>query len=359
MNETVDWPEPLSPEFKMGITVYYIFLIVTGVLFNVILMATIISKRRLHSITNTFIVNMAFGDLVTSVFLVPFDVDLFVRGTFPHGVVMCGFREMSFLLSLPSSVNCLLLLTIERFISIVFPFHRIRYLRKNRAVIAIVATWTYNLFFALMPLFLSRQAVIVHEGHCILQYPLAYIYTQLGLNFLTPVIVIACLNIVLFHVASKHAISMKRRSLVGTQHKIRPSMIKLGANLRAAKTVLLLVAVFLVCWLTFIVLGIWNTYCQSCHPRFVTYLGNAINYSSIMLNPILYGLRNSEIRRQIVRTSKQVMYRHCRCLDTSGLESDRSGSGRSTRFTISDSAMYENDQKKKMLKTVNFTESET
>lgn len=301
---------------------------------------------------------MAFADLVTAVFLIPFDVDWFVRNTFPHGVIMCGFKEMFFLLSLPSSVNCLLLLTAERFISIVFPFQRIRYLRKNRVIFAITATWIYNLVFALMPLFLSTQAVLVVSGYCILRYPLDYIYTQLGLNFLAPVIVIACLNIALFQVASKHAVSMKRRSLVGSKHKVRPSMIKLGANLKAAKTVLLLVAIFLVCWLTFIVLAIWNTYCQNCHPRYVTYLGNAINYSSIMLNPILYGLRNSEIRRQIVRTSKQFLYTHCWCINTSGFESDRSSRSSRSR-TITESSIYEYDQKRRMLKNVDLTESET
>jgi len=173
------------------------------------------------------------------------------------------------------------LLTLERFISIVYPFQRIRYIRKRTTAIAIIFGWTYSLAFALMPLGLMKPAVAVINQQCYFRYPLTYIYIMLALNFMAPICAIVVMNLVLFCVASKHAGDMKRRSLVGTNQKVRPSMIKLGASLKAAKTILVLVAVFLVCWLTFIVLGLLNIMCGICHPRYVTYLGTAINYTSI------------------------------------------------------------------------------
>eukprot|EP00111_Clytia_hemisphaerica_P022232 TCONS_00065317-protein len=297
----VDWsmPEKMTPQFKLGLSIYYSVLISIAVLFNVILIGTICSRRKLLTVTNILVMNLAIGDLVTSILVVPFDIELLLRGIFPFGKVMCAFSSMAFLLSLPSSVFCLLLLTMERFVSIVFPFHRIRYIRKRNTLIAIGIAWAYSLLFAIIPLFSKEEVVVIWMEQCHFLYSYDYLYMQLGLNFLLPVCIIVTMNLVLFRVASKHACDMKRRSLIGSNHKVRPSMIKLGANIKAAKTVLVLVFLFLVSWLTLILLTFLNSLCKICHPEYVTYLGNAINFSSIALNPVLYGLRNSEIRRQI------------------------------------------------------------
>ena len=326
---------PMTTDQKTAIAVFFMNLIVTSVVFNSILIFTIISapNRRLLTVPNILIVNMSVGDLITAIFVVTFDVDYLMRGVFPFGEVMCGFREIAFLLSLPSSVNCLLLLTLERFISIVYPFQRIRYIRKKTTAIVITLGWTYSLGFALMPLVLMQPAVAVFNQQCYFRYPLVYIYIMLTLNFIAPICAIVVMNLVLFCVASKHAGDMKRRSMIGTNQKIRPSMIKLGANLKAAKTILVLVAIFLVCWLTFIVLGLLNIMCNICHPRYLTYLGNAINYTSISLNPILYGLRNSEIRRQAGHLKNRLLEKCC-----PGYKKFQAGTGSdSSRSTMADS----------------------
>jgi hypothetical protein len=64
---------------------------------------------------------------------------------------------------------------------------------------------------------------------------------------------------------------------------------------------MVLFGVFLFCWLTFIVLVVWNILCRICHPREVTWTGNAINYSSVILNPLLYGLLNKKVRKVLWR----------------------------------------------------------
>ena len=329
---------PMTTNQKTAIGIFLMNIIVTAVVFNSILTFTIISSPngRLLTVPNILIVNMSVGDLITSIFVVPFDVDLLMRGVFPFGEVMCGFREIAFLLSLPSSVNCLLLLTLERFISIVYPFQRIRYIRKRTTAIAIIFGWTYSLSFALMPLGLMNPAVAVINQQCYFRYPLIYIYIMLTINFMAPICAIVVMNLVLFCVASKHAGDMKRRSLVGTKQKVRPSIIKLGASLKAAKTILVLVAVFLVCWLTFIVLGLLNIMCGICHPRYITYLGTAINYTSISLNPFLYGLRNSEIRRQAGDLMNRLLKKCCpgyKKFQGTALDSSRSATMAESEYT--------------------------
>ena len=324
--------EPMTRSQKTAMAVYFMSLIASSIVFNGLLIFAIgsswqrrSSSRGLLTVPSIFVINMALCDLITAIFVVPFDVDYLIRGVFPFGEGMCAFREIAFFLSLPSSVNCLLLLTLERFVSIVFPFKRIRYVHIKTSLVVIIMAWMYSLVFAVMPLWLMQPAVAVLNNQCYFRYPVHYIYVMLALNFFAPLCAIVAMNLVLFNVASKHAGDMKRRSLVGTRRKVRPSMIKLGANLKAAKTVLVLVVVFLVCWLTLIVLSFLNTLCGICHPRYLTYLGNAINYTSLTLNPILYGLRNSEIRRRLNNLKTSVLdWFGCFSNKSDALDSSRS-----------------------------------
>ena len=74
----------------------------------------------------------------------------------------------------------------------------------------------------------------------------------------------------------------------------------LSKNLKAAKRVALLVGVFLVCWLSYIVIVASNFIC-GCNPRELTWIANVINYSSTAINPVLYGLLNKTIRQEVLR----------------------------------------------------------
>ena len=57
----------LSEQFVTSISIYFILLSFGGIVFNLVLIYTIATTRRLHSISNVLIVNMAVCDLITAV----------------------------------------------------------------------------------------------------------------------------------------------------------------------------------------------------------------------------------------------------------------------------------------------------
>lgn len=323
-NDNVVYTHDLDPVFTVAITTYFILIIISAFVFNLVLIFTVVYKRKLHTVTNILIVNLAIGDMFTAIFVVPFDVDYLIRGYFPDNIAACGFREVSFMLSLPTSVVSLLLLTFERFISVSFPFKRIRYLTKKNTYILITFSWCYTFLVAIFPIIYDKNAIFVDFGLCGMGFPMEYIFFQMFGNFLAPIIVICSMNIFLFRIASKHAIDIRKKSLIDASHsrKARPSMLTFGANLKAAKTVLLLVGIFLLCWLPFIIMAVHNILCDACHPREVTWTGSALNYASIFINPLLYGLRSREIRRELRKIAMRFVYNYCNCAQ-SPLPSDR------------------------------------
>ena len=114
----------LSKSFTVSLSIYFIILIFGGIFFNIVLGYTIIAVKKLHTISNVFITNLAICGFVTATATVTFDADLFLRGYFPYGKFICGMREVAFMCSLPASVACLFLLTFERFITVMYPFKR-------------------------------------------------------------------------------------------------------------------------------------------------------------------------------------------------------------------------------------------
>ena len=75
----------------------------------------------------------------------------------------------------------------------------------------------------------------------------------------------------------------------------------IAVKYKAAKVIMKLVGLVVICWLSYIILSISNVLCDGCHPKEVTWGGSAINYSTVVFNPLLYGLLNKNIRKVLFR----------------------------------------------------------
>ena len=120
-NTSLVFGHSLSKSFSEILGFSFLTIIVAAVIGNVMLISAIVSIRRLHSVLHVFIVNLAVSDLITALGTIPFDVEYMFRGYFSHGKIACGIMQTVFLISLPSSVLSLALLTAERFIVVVYP----------------------------------------------------------------------------------------------------------------------------------------------------------------------------------------------------------------------------------------------
>ena len=155
-----------------------------------------------------------------------------------------------------------------------------------------------------------------------MSFPRQFTLFLVILNFLVPIIFICVANTIIFVKAQKSykdqvAITAnlikKNMASSGSKptHKLRPSSQKRSpkiiSNLKAAKRIALLVGIFLLCWLSYIIIVASNSICK-CHPQEVIWIANVINYSASALNPVLYGLLNKTIRKELVKKARK--YRH-------------------------------------------------
>ena len=297
----------LSSDFSIITALCFLAILIMAVVCNGMLVACIVLTRRLHSVFHVFIVNLAISDVITATGSIPFDVEFMFRGYFSHGDIACGVMNTVFLVSLPSSVFSLTLLTAERLIGVLYPCRINQIMTKNVVVVSIITMWTYVLLVGLFPIMYNRHAVMVVQGNCFLDLPLGYNIFMLFVNFVIPIVLICGANIVLLSIAQKHCRKQTRRvtllshSTMSVSDRIgsrSPHSVKLTKNLKAAKRVGLLVGVFLMCWLSYIIVVASNFICW-CNPQELTWIANIVNYSSTAINPILYGLLNNTIRREV------------------------------------------------------------
>ena len=332
----------LSLTFAIFAATSFSFIIVASIISNAILVSTIVSVKKLHSIPHVFIVNLAISDLITVIGTIPFDVDFMLRGYFPHGIIECGIMQTTFLIYLPSSILNLSLLTAERLITVRYPFQSNRYLTKSKVAIAVSITWAYTISVALFPMLNKKNALTVSYGVCNLTYDIGYDIFMLVANFLIPLLFIIFANINLFCISNIQATKMsllrgrlgtfvednseksashgfnknsnnndnnnnsgnKKNSLLS---QTRRKSMSLTANLKAAKRIALLVGVFCFCWLTFFFLVVTNVACGVCHPRELTWVGNIVNYSTTVTHPLLYGILNTNIRREVNKKIRRLL----------------------------------------------------
>ena len=273
----------LNNRFAVAIATYFIILIGGALTFNILLIQTIVRNKILYSSTNIFIVNLAVCDMITAMTTLPFETEFLLRGYYGLGRFLCGLKETVFMFSLPSAIVNLFLLTLDRFVLIVFPHRHKDIFTKTNIFIIIIASWSYTLIVAFFPLMLNPNAVDVQHGSCYVTFPLSYSIYQVLVNFAIPLASILLMNVMIYRVAKRHT---------RNNHKNNTASV----NFRAAKIIMTLCGVCLFCWLTYIIMVLSNILCSVCHPRWLTWSGNALNYSSIALNPILYGLLNTKIR---------------------------------------------------------------
>lgn len=311
----------LSQTFSVVTATCFLLIMIGSFVFNSLLILTILKVEKLHTIMHVLVVNMAISDLTTALGVIPFDAEYMLRGYFPHNYVSCGVTGTFFFMSLPSSVYSLLSITAERYLTIVYPTKK--YITKRVVFLWLTSSWCYIFLVALFPLMYDENAVRVIQGNCFLMFPVEYQFFQVVLNFLIPIILIMLMYAKLFKISYKQANKTARMAIkIGkmdesasssgllvrnenkeSKHPIRRPLgvvSSLLRNMKALKRITLLITVLILCWFSYIIIVILNYHCL-CHPRELTWMANVINYSSSVLNPIVYGVFDSTLRTEMMK----------------------------------------------------------
>ncbi|XP_068844899.1 prokineticin receptor 1 [Capricornis sumatraensis] len=128
---------------------------------NFIFIAALARYKKLRSLTNLLIANLAVSDFLVAIVCCPFEMDYYVARqlSWEHGHVLCASVNYLRTVSLYVSTNALLAIAIDRYLAIVHPLRpRMKY-QTATGLIALV--WVVSILIAIPSAYFTTETVLI------------------------------------------------------------------------------------------------------------------------------------------------------------------------------------------------------
>ncbi|XP_026223298.1 trace amine-associated receptor 13c-like [Anabas testudineus] len=261
------------------------------VFLNLLVIISISHFRQLHTPTNLLLLSLAVSDFLVGLIVMPFQI-LLAEPCWFLGDLVCALYHFVPFITVCASVVNMLLISVDRYVAICDPLRYSAKITVNRVRISVLLCWIYSVFYSFM--FLSDN----------LKQPGRYnsCYGECGINiiitvdlvfgFIIPISSIIILYIKVFVVAVSQARSMRSHNLGG---KLQHSTNAKKSELKAARTLGVIVAVFLTCYCPSYCVPLFGLILDSVTNRFILFLV----YFNSCLNPVIYAFFYSWFRKSL------------------------------------------------------------
>ncbi|XP_077591776.1 delta-type opioid receptor-like [Stigmatopora nigra] len=296
-NATLDqdeWEtEGLSPIIPI-ITALYSLVFVVGLLGNSLVMYVIVRYTKMKTATNIYIFNLALADALVTTSL-PFQSADYLLNTWPFGRVACKIFVAVDYYNMFTSIFTLTMMSVDRYVAVCHPVKALDFRTPHKAKLVNVAVWILS-SAAGIPAFVLGGTKTNAAGitECALQFPEPYSYWDtvmkmcvFVLAFVVPVLIITvCYSLMLLRLKNVRVLS-------GSRAKDR--------NLRRiTRLVVVVVAVFVVCWTPihiFVLVKVVANVPETTAIVAAYFFCVALGYINSSLNPILYAFLDENFKR--------------------------------------------------------------
>ena len=309
------------------LALYYILVIIFGLLGNTLTIVVILLSRHLRSQrTYCFLISLAVADNGVSLFVTTLKVDMsFHDFSFCFSDNLCQLFIYVDILFPSSSIMHLLVITIDRYCAITKPFLYTAKFTTSNAKTVILVTWVYVILWSALGMFpwqKNQRPIGLHRVNrgifCINENKLYFTFLSVHIYFI-PMIVIVALYLIILNTASKQnkkikaeILSCMPNSSQSTNSQCKRSKIR---DMKATKTVFFVFAAFTVSFLpmfTIIILQYWtNTIKIFYETNPLAYHYVMITFNAVLpvfnscINPFIYFIFGSQFRSAF----KNILYK--------------------------------------------------
>ncbi|XP_078357200.1 alpha-1A adrenergic receptor-like [Oculina patagonica] len=307
-------------------TTILVVICTASILGNITLFFFITRRRILRTISNCFLLNLAFADLLVSVLNMPITVVTIVQQRWIFGEGACNLFGFTTMLSFVSSVMWLAMIAINRYYYVVqWKTYRSIFTPRRSFLFAAIV-WLISVLLSIPPLFgWAEYRYIPGKSFCFVFWPsdVYYMFFMLTICFFGPLtsICISYFNILKFTRESKRRLNQHKNELrtheeirTEQEHDIsfyernRRRFRMTQEEVKITNTLLIVVACFMACWAPFVVTMFFDVYFPRPLPRVVDIGTLLLGYAGSICNPIVYGIRNQAFRSELVR-----LFTRCYC----------------------------------------------
>lgn len=285
----------VPPHHLPVLITYFVLVSVFGLVINLCVIGTIGRVRRLWTITNAFVLSLAMADFFMASVLVPLNIWC---QYYPSQADTSTAKDTLFPLLGAASLLNLAGVTLERFLSISYPLRYDAFLNRSRATVIIATIWLVSIFQALLILAFKDE-----NGGT----PKLYEDLRFALVFGLPCLCILLVNIKIYYVARQHARQINASNPHG-QSGTKISNRSFIKKLKTVKIIALLVGAFMLTWLPYFSLSIYEHHIaeekKTKGLRLALQVAEALACGTALFNPLLYGLLRKDVREAILKGLK-------------------------------------------------------
>ncbi|XP_029914193.1 somatostatin receptor type 5 [Myripristis murdjan] len=302
---TTDLKVPSGPSVEgVLIPLIYIIVCIIGLGGNTLVIHIVLHYSKTESVTNIYILNLAIADELF-MFSLPFLAAQNTLQSWPFGSFMCRLVMTVDSINHFTSIFCLTLMSIDRYLAVVHPIRSSKWRRPQVAKVVNGTVWALA-FLVVLPVVIFAN-IQKAGGTCNIAWPkpteiwqAAFIIYTSTVGFFCPLLIIClCYLLIVVKIRSSgkkvHATSTKRRK----------------SERKVTRMVVIVVAVFVFCWLPFYALNIVNLL-VSLPPDYhgLYYFVVVLGYANSCANPIVYGFLSDNFKRgfrkALCRSSRKV-----------------------------------------------------
>ncbi|XP_028904175.1 LOW QUALITY PROTEIN: mu-type opioid receptor [Ornithorhynchus anatinus] len=294
-NRTQVLPAGGSPSMVTAITIMALYSVVcvVGLFGNFLVMYVIVRYTKMKTATNIYIFNLALADALATSTL-PFQSVNYLMGTWPFGTILCKIAISIDYYNMFTSIFTLCTMSIDRYIAVCHPVKALDFRTPRNAKIVNVCNWILSSTIGLPVMFMGTTKYRNGSIDCTLTFSHPSWYWENLLKicvfifaFIMPVLIITvCYGLMILRLKSV-------RMLSGSKEKDR--------NLRRiTRMVLVVVAVFIVCWTPIHIYVIIKALINIPETTFQTVSWHfciALGYTNSCLNPVLYAFLDENFKR--------------------------------------------------------------
>lgn len=330
-------PKNQDTKFENSVKILlYVIAMLVSLIGNTLLIYSVKKRKRMRTVTNFLIVNMAVADLFITVFNMPTYLKILITQKNdwiggPLGILSCKLVLFIQGVSVTCSVLSLTVLTIHRFVSVLYPWKKLIDTRNVKYII--IAIWIAScafispLLYALNVIPTDNEGLVCDEKWSPLfdeeEAPKTYTIVLFVLLYMAPLLIMAVLYTALilklwFQSSPDVSASACRRQseeALSIARVFSDEKAKSSRSSRSKKIVLKMlvtvVVVFALCWLPMhirVFLYFFNKDDYKCGlPPFLDFIGYFLGHVNSALNPWIY-VTFSESYRQ---SFKAVLFNRC------------------------------------------------
>uniref|UniRef100_W5NN82 Adenosine receptor B1a n=2 Tax=Lepisosteus oculatus TaxID=7918 RepID=W5NN82_LEPOC len=265
---------------------------------NVLVCIAVGKNRRLRTVTNYFLVSLAFADICVGALAIPCAIMTDV-GIPRHNLYLCLLMLSVLIMLTQSSIFSLLAVAIERYIAIFLPFQYHSIMTSRNAILIIIITWILAFLIGLVPL-MGWYKTPPESGYCFFVFVVDMTY-MVYFNFfgcvLTPLVIMFLIYAQIFTTVKRQIRRMAADRVTGggSQDKRAASIRK---EMKTATSLFLVLFLFTVCWIPLHIINCFILLCPHCSiPVPLLLAAIILSHANSAVNPILYAYKMKAFRR--------------------------------------------------------------